>query len=191
MAAETRSAILREAVSQASLDGLGAVTIGGLAGRLDMSKAGVVGPFGSKELLQRAALRAAIDVYRRELWEPVAALAPGLERLHGICDAWLSYLERDVFPGGCFLTQAAAEFDGRPGRIRDEVQRALSLWNSVLEAEAATAIEAGELAAGLDPGQIAFELGAIAQGVNQARQLRADPEAIERGRRAMRRVLGE
>ena len=64
------------------------------------------------------------------------------------------------------------------------------LWNSVLEAEVATAIESGQLSAELNPGQIAFELGAIAQGVNQARQLRGDPDAIERGRRAMRRVLG-
>ena len=118
VAAETRAAIVQAAVDQASLDGLDALTIGSLAGRLNMSKAGLVGPFGNKEELQLAALRAAIDIYRRELWEPVAALPPGLERLQAICAAWLSYLERDVFPGGCFMTQAAVDFDGRPGRIR-------------------------------------------------------------------------
>ena len=190
MAAETRTLILREAVDQASRDGLEATTVGSLARRLGMSKAGVVGPFGSKGELQLAALRMAIDVFRGEIWEPCQALEPGLERLEAFCAAWLSYLERDVFPGGCFLTQAACDFDGRPGPIRDEVERALALWDSVLEREAARAIESGQIAGDLDPAQIAFELGAIAQGTNQARQLRGDPEAIERGRRAMRRALG-
>jgi Tetracyclin repressor-like, C-terminal domain len=94
-----------------------------------------------------------------------------------------------VFPGGCFLTAAAAEYDGRPGPVREAIEGALALWASVLEADAATAIEAGDLPPDADPAQIAFELSSIAMGVNQARQLRCDPEAIARGRRAMNRVL--
>lgn len=66
--------------------------------------------------------------------------------------------------------------------------QALSRWHSVLEAEVKTAVAAGELP-DVDPGQVAFEFNAIAQGVNQALQLSGDEQAVPRGRRAMRRAL--
>lgn len=188
-AARTRSQILGEAVASASIEGLEGVTIGTLAERLGMSKAGVIGPFGSKEDLQLAAVREGIAIFRREIWEPAASQEPGLARLRAIGAAWISYLEDGVLPGGCLLTAAAAEFDGRPGRVREEIEAALALWSSVLEGEAAAAIEAGDLPTDADPAQVAFELGAIALAVNQAIQLRGDELAAERGRRAFGRVL--
>lgn len=189
-ASRTREAIVAEVVARASVEGLEGITIGTVADGLGMSKAGVVGPFGSKEELQLAALEGAIEIFRAEVWDRAADSSPGLDRLRAIAERWISYLERDVFPGGCFLTAAAAEFDGRPGRVRDAVAATLRLWNSVLEAEARTAIEAGELDPSADPAQVAFELNAIAMAVNQARQLRADADAGRRGRIAMARALG-
>ncbi len=189
-AAATRAGIVDATVAQASLEGLESVTIGRLAERLDMSKAGVIGPFGTKEQLQLAALESAIAVFRRAVWDPNADTAPGLARLQAITTSWLSYLAHDVFPGGCFLTQAAAEFDGRPGPVRTAIEQTSRRWEEVLRREAEVAVQRAELPRGADPAQVAFELGAIAQGVNQARQLRGEPDAAERGRRAMRRVLG-
>ena len=177
-----------EAVDRASIDGLEGITIGKLAGTLRMSKAGVIGQFGSKEELQLATLRAAADRYREHVWEPASSKPEGIARLRAIARSWMSYLEGDVFPGGCFLTAASTEFDGRPGPVRDEVCRTLALWHRVLEREAKLAIEAGDLEG--DPAQIAFEMNAIAMAVNQARQLRDDPAAARRGRAAMKRILG-
>src|SRR5262249_29869610 len=185
----TRATILEETVAAASREGLEGVTIGRLAGDLRMSKAGVIGHFGSKRELQLAAVERAVERYRREIWEPVEDERPGIERLGAVVDAWLDYLDSDVFPGGCFLTAAAAEFDGRPGPVREAIDGALALWCSVLEADAATAIADGDLPTGADPAQIAFELNAIAMVVNQSRQVRGHPEAIARGRRAMNRVI--
>ena len=59
-AAVTREGIVQASVATASREGLEAVTIGRLAEQLDMSKAGVVGPFGSKEELQLETFRAAV-----------------------------------------------------------------------------------------------------------------------------------
>jgi AcrR family transcriptional regulator len=188
-AERTRSAVVAGAIDLASTGGLEPLSIGRLATSLEMSKAGVVGPFGSKEALQLATIDEANAIFTREVWDPAEGEKPGLPRLRAICEAWVSYLERDVFPGGCFLTQAAAEFDGRPGPVRDSVSRALSLWDRVLTREAAIAVDRGELPPATDPAQVAFEIAAVAQGVNQARQARDDPEAAARGRRAMDRVL--
>src|SRR3954468_17318982 len=101
-AARTHQAIIARAVAVASVEGLGGLTIGRLAADLEMSKAGVLGHFGTKEELQLEALGAAREIYRREVWEPARDAAPGRARLLAIADAWLSYLARDVFPGGCF-----------------------------------------------------------------------------------------
>ncbi|MEA2480453.1 MAG: hypothetical protein QOJ07_2375, partial [Thermoleophilaceae bacterium] len=62
-AALTHEAILGRAVDMASTDGLEGLTIGRLAADLEMSKAGVIGHFGSKEALQLAALEQAIEVF--------------------------------------------------------------------------------------------------------------------------------
>jgi AcrR family transcriptional regulator len=149
-----------------------------------MSKAGVIGHFGTKEALQLAALERANAIFRREVWEPAAGVDPGFARLRAIAGAWISYLERDVFPGGCFMTAASTEWDGREGPVRDAVRQTLRLWHDVLAAEAARA--------GLDdPGQVAFEMTSIAMGLNQALQLEIEPErAPERAGKAMRRLLG-
>ena len=188
-AAGTRTAIVERALELGSLEGLEGLTIGRLAGDVGMSKSGLIRHFGSKEGLQLAALGAAIDLFQREIWEPVAGEPPGLERLRALSEGWVSYLERDLLPGGCFLTAAASEFDGRGGPVREATRKAWARWLRVLESEVSAAVEAGDLPAGTDPEQVAFELNAIVMGLNNALQLHGDREALARARRAIDRVL--
>jgi AcrR family transcriptional regulator len=188
-AAGTRAAIVERALAVASVEGLEGLTIGQLAQDVGMSKSGLIGHFGSKEGLQLAALDAAVAIFTREVWEPAAGVEPGLPRLHAICDAWLAYIEGDAFPGGCFLTAAASEFDGRGGPVCDATREAWSRWLRVLEADAERARAAGDLPADTDPAGIAFELNSIAMGLNHARQLHGDPRAARHARRAVERVL--
>jgi AcrR family transcriptional regulator len=188
--ARTHAAIVDRAVDLASVEGLEGLTIGRLATDMQMSKAGVLAHFGTKEELQLATLKAAFGVYAREVWEPASGAAPGRARLLAIADAWLDYLDRDVFPGGCFVTAASCEFDDRPGRVRDALSAAYRQWLDLLAGEARVAVRAGELRRGTDPQDVAFGLNAIAMGVNQARHLFGDEAAAERGWRAMRALLG-
>lgn len=154
-----------------------------------MSKAGVLGHFGTKEDLQLSTLHAAIDIFRREVWEPAADVTPGLARLKAICDHWISYLERRVFPGGCFLTAVSCEFDDRPGPIHDAIARALKIWLRALRDEAQTAIDDGDLPPRTDAAAIAFQLNALAMGANQALQLLDDAHATRLAHRAMHDML--
>ena len=188
-AARTRSTILDRSVALASVEGLEGLTIGRLAGDLQMSKAGVLGHFGTKEELQLAALDAARAVYRREVWDRAAPATPGRARLLAIADAWLSYLARDVFPGGCFVTAASCEFDDRPGRVRDRIRTQHGEWMAVLAREARQAIADGDLPRATDADDVAFTMNAIAMGVNQGRHLLGDADAPARGWRAMRTLL--
>jgi AcrR family transcriptional regulator len=188
--AETRAAVTHTAVERASVEGLEGLTIGRLAGETEMRKSSVFSLFGSKEELQLATLEAAAEQFREEVWEPVAGEPPGLPRLLGLCDNWLDYHQREVMPGGCFLTTATIEYDARPGPLRDATAATMKRWLAALEREAAAAIEAGELPADTDPADIAFELNALAAAASYGFQLWRDPEVFDRARRSMRRALG-
>jgi AcrR family transcriptional regulator len=185
----SRGETLDAAVQLASVVGLEGLTIGGLAERLEMSKSGLVGRFGSKLGLQLATLELAAEIFRREVYEPAASKAAGLSRLSAICDAWIAYLQRPPFPGGCFLTTASVEFDARPGPVNDEVRRIMRRWLRVLAREAAAAIQAGELPAQADPEEIAFALNALAVGANCDYQLHRERRALQRARRTMDAVI--
>ncbi|MDR8414134.1 TetR/AcrR family transcriptional regulator [Nonomuraea sp. 3-1Str] len=182
----TRSAILDRSVAIASVEGLEGLTIGRLATELGMSKSGVLGHFGSKEALQLAVLERAGEVFRAEVWEPVVMVTPGLPRLVALCEAWISYLERGVFPGGCFFVAAAHEFDGRDGAVRDAVEARFDTWTARLRKEAGRAVDAGDLPDDTDPEQVAFELMGVLMALNHALQLHRDPRAADRARRAVR-----
>jgi AcrR family transcriptional regulator len=188
--AQTRATVTQAAVERASVEGLEGLTIGRLAGETEMRKSSVFSLFWSKEELQLATLEAAAEQFRKEVWEPVAGEAPGLPRLLGVCDSWLDYHQREVMPGGCFLTTATIEYDARPGPLRDATAATMKRWLGALEREAAIGVEAGDLPADSDPGDIAFELNALAAGASYGFQLWRDPEVFDRARRSMRRVLG-
>ena len=126
--AETRTAVTEAAVDRASVEGLDGLTIGALADEVSMRKSSVFTLFGSKEELQLATLRAAIDQFRHGVWQPVADRPPGKERLLALCDSWLAYHERESLPGGCFLTTATVEYDARPGSLRDAVAETMDRW---------------------------------------------------------------
>jgi AcrR family transcriptional regulator len=187
--AETRTAVTQAAVERASVEGLEGLTIGGLAGDTEMRKSSVFSLFGSRLDLQRAALDAAVEQFRKEVWDPIAGEPPGLPRLLALCDSWLDYHRREVMPGGCFLTTATIEYDARPGPLRDATAETMERWLGVLEREAATAIEAGELSADTDPADVAFQLNALAAAASYGFQLWRDPKVFDRARRSMRRTL--
>jgi AcrR family transcriptional regulator len=181
----TRQAILEVAVDLASAEGLEGLTIGRLASELSMSKSGLFAHFGSKEELQLATVEAARDIFIREVIRPSFEAGKGLPRLWKLCDVWLAYVRTEVFSGGCFFAAAAAEFDGRPGPVRDRVAGIMKEWLATLRHSINEAREAGELNADADPSQLAFELNALEMGANWAFQLYGDRQAFSRARDAI------
>jgi AcrR family transcriptional regulator len=186
----TRRAILATAVDLASVEGLEGLSIGRLAGELDMSKSGLFAHFGSKEELQIATVRAAAAIFvHRVIRGAVEEHEPGIVRLQMLLDRWLDYLERGAFAGGCFFAAARAEMDGRPGPVRDALASQMASWAGLLAQYARDAVARGELRPDADPEQLAFELDALGTAANAGWQLHENAAVFERGRRALRRRL--
>ena len=184
--AKTRAAILQTAANLASVDGLDGLSIGRLATELSMSKSGVFAHFGSKEELQLATIEEARQRYAREVIEPARAAGSGITHLHALCEAFLSYLERDVFPGGCFFASAMAEFDSKVSSpVRDRVAQCQDQWMNTLERAARQAQEREELHADADPRQLAFELEAALLSANWYYHLFNDATYLDRARRTL------
>jgi AcrR family transcriptional regulator len=185
----THAAILEKAMRLASIEGLGSLTIGRLAQELNLSKSGLFAHFRSKQQLQMETMAAAFEVFQREVLEPGLAAPEGLPRLESVCEAYLSYLERGVFPGGCFFAQLLGEFDALTGPIHDQVAEGQQGWLSMLEGLIVTAQQQEELDPETDPRQLAFELYAALELSNYLSMLFRDPSIIERGRSAVRDAI--
>jgi len=130
----TRQAILVHAARVGSAEGLEAVSLQRLAGDLGISKSGLFAHFGSKEELHMATIEAAAQIFTDEVLRPALQVPRGLGRVWALCNSWLSYLERGVFPGGCFFWAVAEEFDSRrPGPVRDSVLEKKNYWSYSLQ----------------------------------------------------------
>lgn len=191
-AVRTRDRILTRGVAIASVEGLDGLTLGRLAADLGMSKAGVIGHFGTKEALQVATLQKGYEFFEVIALEPAKHFDSGLPRLLALCEGWIRYLlnEGDFFPGGCLFTTAAVEFDARGGPVRVAVADLFGLWQDKLSRAVGEARDAGHLPASTDVAQVVYELIGTFTAMNLAVQLLADKKAATRARRAAARVLG-
>src|SRR5215469_9816936 len=161
-----RAAILRAAASLATVDGLEGLSIGNLAAAIGMSKSGLYAHFGSKQELQLATVDEAERIFDEEVVQPGLAARPGVGQLAAVCEAFLGYVQRRVFPGGCFFAATALEMGTRPGPVRDRVAAIQSGFTAQLRAFATTALDQHELPAREDPDRLAFELHSILLGAD-------------------------
>jgi len=186
----TRAAILREAVSLATVDGLEGLSIGNLADALTMSKSGLYAHFGSKQELQLATVDEAGRIFQLEVIAPALAATTAVARLVAVCDAFFDHLERRTFPGGCFFAGAALEMGTRPGRVKDRVAAFQTAFHQLLQQLAVAAVQDGDLADDEDPVALAFELNGIILAADSNFVLHDDPGALAIARKVVRRRLG-
>jgi AcrR family transcriptional regulator len=180
--AQTRAAILDRAVDLASAEGLEGLTIGRLAVELRMSKSGLFAHFGSKQELQLATVGAAAERFRDAVMAPAMSAPEGAPRLRAIAERYLDHL--DLYAGGCFWGATSAEYDDRPGPVRDAVAAALGYWMAELVRQA-------RIAGIADPERFAFELYAIVMGANARYRLSGDRRVFDYARVALGRLEAE
>ena len=172
----TRLAVARKAADIATVDGLDAITVGGLAAATGVSKSGILTVFGNREAIQLAAVATARQVYVDTVVSPAFAAAPGAQRLRALVESWRAYLLADTFPGGCFLAATSVEFGHRHGQVADAVRAMKREWLDLLESQFAKAGAA-------DPATRAFQLDAYFEAGNTRRGLFWEDEELERAAR--------
>jgi len=185
----TRAAILDEALRLVSKAGLDGLTIGTLADATDMSKSGLFAHFGSRDELLLAVLAHGQAEFTEVVFQPAMAKPRGLPRLRAMFVNWLDWTESAELPGGCPMIGGATEFDDKPGPVRDMLAGGQRTWIDTLKRTVRQAVDEGQLPAGTDPEQIAFEMFGIALVVHHHRRLLGYPKARARALAALDKLL--
>jgi len=187
---QTRTLILNEAVALAGRVGLEGLSIGSLAGLLEMSKSGLFAHFGSKQDLQLQTLKQAQQRFEEIVFRPALKTPRGLPRLRALVANWLAWVERnDELSGGCLMLAASAEYDDRPGAVRDLLVAGQRELRGAIAKAIRLAIDEGHLRPKTDPWQLTFELFGIVLAAHHDRRLLGDARAPERARSALDRLI--
>jgi AcrR family transcriptional regulator len=185
----SRAAILLAAAELATTRGLQGLSIGDLAAHLGMSKSGLYAHFKSKEELELATIETAAQIFDREVLQSVRVAAPGVRRLKALVEAFLSHLERRVFPGGCFFAAVAAELDTRPGRAHDRVLEMMRERRSLIRQCIDEARTQREIGRGIDPEQAVFEVQAMLTAANFLFVMTNDTTPLQQARKGVQNLL--
>lgn len=184
----TRSAILDAALMLASRNGLEGLTIGLLAEKMGMSKSGVFAHFGSREDLQLAVLKRYHEQFEEEVFLPSIKEARGLPRLQSMFALWVRRVTREI-ASGCMYISGAAEYDDRPGAVREELVGMVKTWQAELLRCAAQAIDEGHLRADADPRQIVYEMYGLILALHHDARLLKQEESLRRAENGFNRLI--
>ena len=173
----TKLLILNAALEIASKSGLEGITIGHLAENVGMSKSGVFAHFGSREELQIEVIRKYYQYFSELVFLPALNKPKGLPRLRHMIDAWLK-ISVGKNTSSCFFIAGAAEFDDRPGIVRDELVKSVEDWRSALLRAIKEAIAAGHLKKSVAPQEMLFHLYSIVLGVHHDSRFLQNPKSL-------------
>ena len=111
------------------------------------------------------------------------------KELWALADAWLEWLRTNQFGGGCFFVAASAEFQGRPGAVRERLVAHQRDWLDVIATVARTAIAEGTLPEDTDLALFAYEFHAAGLIHQHATRLLDDPRAEDLAHEAFERLI--
>ena len=184
----TKSVILQAALDIASKSGLEGITIGHLAESVGMSKSGVFAHFGSREELQIEVIRKYYEYFSEIVFTPALSKTKGLPRLRQMIDAWLK-ISVGENTSSCFFIAGAAEFDDRPGIVRDELVRSVEDWRSALLRAIKESITAGHLKKSIAPQEMLFQLYSIVLGAHHDSRFLQNPKSLVLANKLIKNVF--
>lgn len=184
----TKSVILQAALDIASKSGLEGITIGHLADLVGMSKSGVFAHFGSREELQIEVIRKYYEYFSEIVFIPALSKAKGLPRLRQMIDAWLK-ISVGENTSSCFFIAGAAEFDDRPGIVRNELVRSVEDWRSALLRAIKESIAAGHLKKSVAPQEMLFQLYSIVLGAHHDSRFLQNPKSLVLANKLIKNVF--
>jgi AcrR family transcriptional regulator len=184
----TKSTILQDALEIARKSGLEGITIGHLADSVSMSKSGVFAHFGSREELQIEVIRKYYQYFADSVFAPALTKPKGLPRLRQMIDAWLK-ISVGENTSSCFFIAGAAEFDDRPGIVRDELVRSVEDWRSALLRAIKESINAGHLKKSIDPEEMLYQLYSLVLGAHHDSRFLHNPKSLTLANKLIKNIF--
>lgn len=184
----TKENILKAAFEFTSKFGLESLSIGELAKTVGMSKSGLFSHFKSKEKLQLMVLDYAADNFSLKVIRPAIKEERGLKRLESMLDNWQKW-STSWLPGGCPFLSSIVEFDDRPGKIRDHINKLQGQMINSFKVAFDISKEEGQIKEDADTSQLAYEIYSNMIGFHIFNRLLKDQSATERFNSLTNKIL--
>jgi AcrR family transcriptional regulator len=185
----TFSAIVEAASEMAATQGIGKLSLGEVAKRLNMSKSGVFSRVGSLEALQNAVLDEFDRRFNADVFLPAMALPRGLPRLDAIIEAWIRRTCSTCPLNSCLYVAGSFEFDDVAGPLRERLQEGVVRMRTALRRTILQAMDEGHLRTDTDPAQLIFEVYSIIVGAMHDVRFLRDTQTEARMRNAYARLI--
>ncbi|MDP1655351.1 MAG: TetR/AcrR family transcriptional regulator [Hylemonella sp.] len=185
---QTKLAIIDAALGLAAQIGLEGLSIGVLAEVTRMSKSGVFAHFGSREELQISVVREYFHRFEQEVFYPALREPRGLPRLRALFANWMKLVAVEI-QSGCIFISGAADFDDRPGPVRDALASSVKTWLGAVHRAVVQAKQEGHLSVDADERQIAFEIHGLILALHYEARFLKNPGSVERANQGFEYIL--
>lgn len=186
---QTLAAIVAAGFDIARRQGLQSVSLTSVAKELGISKGGVALRAGSIEALKNMVLDTYEAYFRRTVFEPALAAAPGLPRLDAIMHLWITGGSEMHVLLGSLYGHCTFESDPVHLPLRERLVKGFVLWQKALERTIQQAVDLKHLRPDTDPEQLVFEIFGLMMSFMYAQRLSRSPHSLERAEAAYARLL--
>ena len=185
---QTKAAIVDAALGLATQIGLEGLSIGALAEVMQMSKSGVFAHFGSREELQISVIREYHQRFEMEVFFPSMQQARGLPRLRALFQNWMQRTSAEI-DSGCLYISGAAEFDDRPGPVRDALASSVKTWLSAVHRAVVQARDEQHLGKEIDAAQMVFEIHGLILALHYEARFLKTAKSLHRAKQGFEQIL--
>ena len=185
---QTKAAIVDAALGLATQIGLEGLSIGALAEVMQMSKSGVFAHFGSREELQISVIREYHQRFELEVFEPALQHPRGLPRLRNLFQNWMQRTSAEI-DSGCLYISGAAEFDDRPGPVRDALASSVKTWLAAVHRAVVQSRDEQHLALDTDAAQMCFEIHGLILALHYEARFLKSTKSLQRTLQGFEQLL--
>jgi AcrR family transcriptional regulator len=144
--------------------------------------------FGSREELQLSVVREYHERFEAEVFYPVLQEKRGLPRLRLLFANWMKRTSAEI-DSGCLYISGAAEFDDRPGPVRDALASSVKTWLKAVHRAVTQARDEGHLSADLDANQMVFEIHGLILALHYEARFLKSAQSLARASLGFENIL--
>ena len=185
----TRAAIVEAALSIVAERGFGAISMKGVADRLQLSKSCVFSRSGSAEALQQAVVEEYGRRFVTDVFLPAMQKPRGLPRLNAMMLRWFERVAASGDIGASIFEAAAFSLEPVDRKLRETLVQGVAGWRATLRRTLVQAIDEGHLKADIDVGVLMYELHSLVLGSLYEAAFLGDRKMLAKGTKAYERLI--
>ena len=185
----TQAAIIDAALDIAAERGLSAVSMKGVADRLQLSKSGVFSRSGSVEALQLAVVEEYGRRFVADIFLPAMQKSRGLPRLDAIMARWFEQVTTHTGIGAAIFEAAAFSLDSVDHKLRKILADGVTGWRFMMRRTVIQAVEEKQLKADLNVELFMYELHSLVLGALYESSFLGDQKMAAKGEKAYQRLV--